>query len=598
MVAPKFCRDATTNEPLEEFDLVHREALRDVSGLDLSQRILVVDAERDLMGEDGGDALAEMMNDPRPRRSRALRARMTQRNPARPEPAEARREEGDILPKVPTRYLGDGVFERGQFFDNMRALVELGIRNWPEISKAQIRRSLQRIDRGKPFDQIVLKKRSALFTKAEEQEITRALKMRDLPDLSSIIESRSEGPLPASGLMKVLDGFGLDGTVPSAREDQRCLATDAANARRSRHRDLGDQSGEPDAIVGDLPDVPPVKKKKKSKKKRSPKEKDASDAEGVPQLRDEADDNLFPERGLDTISGQGTGVVPQGTPTGQEGIPLVTPPKKKRKKKKTKADPEAEAQTLKEVDSADDRLGASEPRAPLPAHDLAFRALILTSFVRGERCCFVSRLFLFRHIIFDADECGHPGHEIRCRAQGIVREPWEGSGGGGPGKGACRVAALETLSMNAEDIAGRLKAQGLGRSKRDGATSEKAEVAEEHAGRLLHREIPMSGGPSLHSSEHSLGGRSGGTVGNRSVGQDVAEESGKGSISVASDSMEEEEEEEVSGFNSDDGRDPLESDKARPTSEDVELQVSTIGVSHPSPEQKGTKDADPAAPTE
>ncbi|KAL0743016.1 hypothetical protein Bca4012_084529 [Brassica carinata] len=64
------------------------------------------------------------------------------------------------------------------------------------------------------------KKISALFTKAEQQEITRALKMRDLPDLSSIIEFRPEGPLPASGLMAVLDGFGLDGTVPSAREDR------------------------------------------------------------------------------------------------------------------------------------------------------------------------------------------------------------------------------------------------------------------------------------------------------------------------------------------------------------------------------------------
>ena len=122
MVVLSPTRDATTNEPLEEFDLVHREALRDMSGLDLSQRLLVVDAERDLIGEDGGDALAEVMNDPRPRRSRAVRARTTQRNPARHDPAEARREERDILPKVPTRYLGDDVFERG-----------------PEVSQEQLR---------------------------------------------------------------------------------------------------------------------------------------------------------------------------------------------------------------------------------------------------------------------------------------------------------------------------------------------------------------------------------------------------------------------------------------------------------------------------
>ncbi|KAL0715436.1 hypothetical protein Bca4012_064758 [Brassica carinata] len=113
VVVPNPVRDATTNEPLEDFGLVHREALRDMSGLDLSQRLLVVDAERDLMGEDGGDAVAEMLNDPRLRRSRVARSRTTRRTPVRLGPAESRQEESDVLPRVPTRYLGNGVFERG-----------------------------------------------------------------------------------------------------------------------------------------------------------------------------------------------------------------------------------------------------------------------------------------------------------------------------------------------------------------------------------------------------------------------------------------------------------------------------------------------------
>ncbi|KAL0863980.1 hypothetical protein Bca101_043098 [Brassica carinata] len=97
--------------------------------------------------------------------------------------------------------------------------------------------------------------------------------------------------------------------------------------------------------------------------------------------------------------------------------------------------------------------------------------------------------------------CGRPGHEIRCRSQGVVRELREGSGGGRSGKE--RVAVLEasleqaeverneatrraeTLSMNAEDIAGRLKAARVLAEKlqkeKEQLEREKAEVAEEHA---------------------------------------------------------------------------------------------------------------------
>ncbi|KAL0796383.1 hypothetical protein Bca101_067760 [Brassica carinata] len=410
--------------------------------------------------------------------------------------------------------------------------------------------------------------------------------MRDFPDLSSIIESRSEGPLPARGLMKVLNGLGLDGTDRSARDDQPAvLPTDVETSapvdtgrKRSRDSDLGDQSGELNAIVGDLPDVPPEKKKKKSKKKMSAEEKAASDAEGVPQLRDEADDNLSPERDLGRHS-------------------PVTPAKKKRKKKKTKVDPEAEAQKLKEVDRADDRLGASEPRAPLPVDYLAFQVSYLD--VVHQRLA--------------ADECVDAlvmkyNAELKVSFVSLRKAHEEAD------RGKERVAVLEasleqveverseatsrveTLSMNAEDIASRLKsARGL-------LATLSAEILYDGAPASVNPHgsnvglIDVQTVASLQSSEHSLGGRSGGSVGNPSVGQGVSEGSGKGSIAVASDSVEEEE--EISGFDSDDGRDHLESDKARPTSEDVELQVSTTGASHPSPGQEGTKDADPAVPKE
>ncbi|KAL0886273.1 hypothetical protein Bca101_010256 [Brassica carinata] len=385
--------------------------------------------------------------------------------------------------------------------------------------------------------------------------------MRDLLDFSAVIESRSEGPLSARGLMKFLDRFGLDGTDPSARDDQPAvLPTDVETStpvntgrKRSRDSDLGDQSGELNAIVEDLPDAPPAKKKKKnkSKKKRSAEEKAASNAKGVPQLRDEMDDNLSPERDLGTISGQGTGVMPQETPTnGQEGIPLVTPAKKK---KKTKINPEDEAQTPKEVDRADDRLGASEPRAPLPVDDLAFWVPYL-DFVRQRQA--VDDCVDVLVLKYDADlkasyvSLGKAQEEADRGKERVA--VLEASLGQAEVERNEATRHVETLSMNTEDIASRLKA----------------------ARGLL--------ATFLQTSEHSLGGRSGGSVGNPSVGQGkgVAERSGKGSTVVVSDSMEEEE--EISGFDSDDGRDPLQSDKARPTSEDVELQVSTTGASHPS----------------
>ncbi|KAL0710532.1 hypothetical protein Bca4012_017510 [Brassica carinata] len=69
--------------------------------------------------------------------------------------------------------------------------------------------------------------------------------------------------------------------------------------------------------------------------------------------------------------------MPQETPTtGQDGVPPVTPSKKKRKKK-TKVSPEVEAQILQEVGRADDCLGTLVPRAPFPGDDLIFRASYL-----------------------------------------------------------------------------------------------------------------------------------------------------------------------------------------------------------------------------
>ncbi|KAL0702556.1 hypothetical protein Bca4012_058678 [Brassica carinata] len=344
------------------------------------------------------------------------------------------------------------------------------------------------------------------------------------------IQLMPEGPLPASGLRKVLDGFGLYVTAPSACEDQPVvLPTNVAASapvgtgrKRSQDSDLGDRSGELDAIAGDLPDAPPAKKKKKSKKKRSAEEKVASVAEGVPQPRDEADDNLPPERGLDSISGQGTGVMPQKTlTTGQEGVPPVTPPKKK-----TKVNPEVEVQIPQKVDRADDRLGTLVPRVPLPDDDLVFRASYLDVVCQRQAADDSVDALVMK---YDA--------ELKASYVSLGKAQEEA------GRGTERVAVLE-------------------------ASLGKAEVEKDEATRRL---IGVEAVAGLQTSEHALEGRSCGSVGVPLVGlgKGVSEGNGKDSTTVVSNNMEEEE--EISGFNSGDGKGLLESDNARPMGEDAEL---------------------------
>ncbi|KAF3484689.1 hypothetical protein F2Q69_00051952 [Brassica cretica] len=53
--SPSPTRDVTANgSPLDEFDLTHRDALRDTLNMSLSQRLLVADVHRQI-GEEGAD---------------------------------------------------------------------------------------------------------------------------------------------------------------------------------------------------------------------------------------------------------------------------------------------------------------------------------------------------------------------------------------------------------------------------------------------------------------------------------------------------------------------------------------------------------------
>ncbi|KAF3555617.1 hypothetical protein F2Q69_00011926 [Brassica cretica] len=55
--SPSLTRDVTTNgSPLDELDLIHRDALRDTENMSLSQRLLVADAHRRIR-EEGADRI-------------------------------------------------------------------------------------------------------------------------------------------------------------------------------------------------------------------------------------------------------------------------------------------------------------------------------------------------------------------------------------------------------------------------------------------------------------------------------------------------------------------------------------------------------------
>ncbi|KAG2330105.1 hypothetical protein Bca52824_001285 [Brassica carinata] len=442
----------------------------------------------------------------------------------------------------------------GQFFDNARALVELGIRSWPDIIEARICRSPQRIDRGEhfPFLESCLdsrlpcpdqkgKKRSALFSRAEQKEITRALKMRDLPDLSAIIMFKLGEPPHAGGLMRIIDGFGLDGTDPSTRDDQLAILPTVAETstpvdagrKRPRDGDLEDQSGELNATIGDFPDTPVAKKKKKSKKKGSAEEKNASVARGVPQLRDDADSDLPPR----TDPSQDMGVTPQGAlTTGQEDVPSAP----------------------KEVDP-----GIPEPRASFPADSLIFRPSYI-DVVRQRR---------------EADDCvdaliAKYDSELKASYVSLGKAQEEAD------QGKERIAALEVSlgkaeierdeatrraeasSMHAEDIASKLKSSRVSaeklRKEKEQFEREKAEIAEGHAreelltvlsAEALHDEAPAGVCP--HGSNVRLVDTGAVADLQASEHRSVFEGHEKDSTAVLSDNMEEE---EVSDFGSDDGR--------------------------------------------
>ncbi|KAL0741615.1 hypothetical protein Bca4012_083128 [Brassica carinata] len=374
--------------------------------------------------------------------------------------------------------------------------------------------------------------------------------------------------------MRIIDGFCLDGTDPSTRDVQLAILSTVAetstpvDAGRKRPRDgyLEDQSGELNATVGDLPDTPLAKKKKKNKRKGSAKGKTASNARGVPQLRDDADSDLPPRPN----PGQDMGVTPQGAlTTGQEDIPSVTLLKKKRKKKKkkTEADPMAEVQALKEVDSE-----TSEPRASLPVDSLIFRPPYLDVVCQ-------------RRV---ADDCVDAlivkyDSELKASYVSLGKAQEEAD------QGKERIAALE-VSLGKAEI------------ERDEATR-RAEASSMHAedierklkaSRALRDEAPA--GVSPHGS--SVGLINTGAVANLQASEhrSVSEGHEKDSTAVLSDNIEEEE--EVLDFDSDDGRGRPESDKARPMGEDAELQVSSTGASRPSPGQDGARGADLAAPKE
>ncbi|KAF2533231.1 hypothetical protein F2Q70_00031381 [Brassica cretica] len=55
VVSPSPIRDASaTGSPLDDFDLIHRNALRDTENMTLSQRLLVADAHRMIRDEGAG----------------------------------------------------------------------------------------------------------------------------------------------------------------------------------------------------------------------------------------------------------------------------------------------------------------------------------------------------------------------------------------------------------------------------------------------------------------------------------------------------------------------------------------------------------------
>ncbi|KAF2595951.1 hypothetical protein F2Q68_00010863 [Brassica cretica] len=204
--SPSPTRDVTANgSPLDEFDLIHRDALRDTENISLSQRLLVADAYRRI------------------------------------------REEGADRVKVGSSDVSEN------FFESAQAIATHSHLRWPDLSREWICRQQARIARVDWELRLLCvlgphKSRLSLFTRKQQKLLDKAREMEGVPDLSALLK----------GKLQLLSKKTISDVVPES--------TNSEEARASKGRDSvivdEDIGAEPSGLS------PKTKKKSKRAKRR------------------------------------------------------------------------------------------------------------------------------------------------------------------------------------------------------------------------------------------------------------------------------------------------------------------------------------------
>ncbi|KAH0862262.1 hypothetical protein HID58_079473 [Brassica napus] len=198
--SPSPTRDArVADSPPDDFDLIHRDALRDLDNMTLSQCLLVAEAHKMIRDECadrvevGSSDVSGSGSEASSQASRSL-IRASQEIPL------------DQIDCHPTIYHPDGIFEelgplpsellrdpRAQSWGN--AIAAHNHLRWPDLSREWIRRQEARIARVDWESRLPVvlgprKLRLSLFTRKQQKILDEARKMDGVPDLSALLKGK------------------------------------------------------------------------------------------------------------------------------------------------------------------------------------------------------------------------------------------------------------------------------------------------------------------------------------------------------------------------------------------------------------------------
>ncbi|KAF3520849.1 hypothetical protein DY000_02060806 [Brassica cretica] len=300
--SPSPTRDVSaTGSPLDDFDLIHRDALRDTENITLSQRLEV--GNSDVSGsEDGGRDQGDTAT--------GSERGDTDESGRSPTPSRQVRKRVcfDHIDCRPTIYHPGGIFEElvrhpntiaypEKFFESAQAIAAHSHLRWPDLSREWIRRQQARIARVDWESRLPCvpgprKSRLPLFTRKQQRLLDKAREMGGVPDLSALWWNlprraskegafREEGPIAidqggraetsASGPKKKKKTkrtkVGATDEVPleeSASLDATFEGLKAKKKKDGRKRSRGGAEGQETVLVGAASDGHPRKRTKRS----------------------------------------------------------------------------------------------------------------------------------------------------------------------------------------------------------------------------------------------------------------------------------------------------------------------------------------------